>query len=203
VQYRFTRELASFPSKEFYEDRLQTAISNSAEVLDVLGSSEFPWPRANGVIVPTVFIQCGDEESMGGASKSNEGQAKVVQDVISLLVAGENEASKNLKITVLSPYSKQVLHLKNSLRPPTPCHTIDSFQGRESDIIIFSTVRCNAAGDIGFVEDRRRLNVMWTRAKLAVIIVGDHRTMIETSELWKRAIEACTEVKLVSENEDQ
>lgn len=201
MQYRFTQELARFPSKEFYEDRLQTAISNSAEVLDVLGSSEFPWPRTNGVIVPTVFIQCSDEESMGGASKSNEGQAEVVQDVISLLVAGENEVSKNLTITVLSPYSKQVLYLKNSLRPPTPCYTIDSFQGRESDIIIFSTVRCNAAGDIGFVEDKRRLNVMWTRAKLAVIIVGDRRTMIDTSGLWKRAIEACTEVKLVSENE--
>ena len=203
MQYRFTQELARFPSREFYEDRLQTSISNSAEVLNVLGTSEFPWPRTEGVIVPTVFIQCGVEESMGGASKSNEGQAKVVQDVISLLVAGEDESSKNLQITVLSPYSKQVLHLKNSLRPPTPCHTIDSFQGRESDIIIFSTVRCNAAGDIGFVEDRRRLNVMWTRAKLAVIIIGDRRTMIETSGLWKRAIEACTEVEIISESGEQ
>lgn len=82
------------------------------------------------------------------------------------------------------------------LRPPTPCFTIDSFQGRESDIIIFSTVRCNAAGDIGFVEDARRLNVMWTRAKLALIIVGDRKTMTATSELWRRAIESCTEVKL-------
>jgi superfamily I DNA and/or RNA helicase len=140
---------------------------------------------------------------MGGASKSNEGQAKVVQDVISLLMAGDDESSRSLKITVLSPYSKQILHLKNSLRPATPCYTIDSFQGRESDIIIFSTVRCNAEGEIGFVEDRRRLNVMWTRAKLAVIIIGDRRTMTETSGLWRRAIEACTEVKIVSEDGEQ
>lgn len=196
-------ELASFPSREFYEGRLRTSISNSAEVLNVLGSSEFPWPRAAGVIVPTVFIQCNVEESMGGASKSNEGQAKVVQKVISLLVAGEEETSRNLQITVLSPYSKQVLHLKNSLRPPTPCYTIDSFQGRESDIIIFSTVRCNAAGEIGFVEDKRRLNVMWTRAKLAVIIIGDRGTMTETSGLWKRAIDSCTEVKVDLEEQEQ
>jgi superfamily I DNA and/or RNA helicase len=140
---------------------------------------------------------------MGGASKSNEGQAQVVQDVLSLLVVGDDGSSPNLQITVLSPYSKQVLHLKNSLRPPTPCYTIDSFQGRESDIIIFSTVRCNAAGEIGFVDDKRRLNVMWTRAKLAVIIIGDRRTMTETSGLWKRAIESCTEVKLDSEDREQ
>ena len=140
---------------------------------------------------------------MGSASKSNEGQAKVVQDVISLLAAGGGESSRNLQITVLSPYSKQVLHLKNSLRPPTPCYTIDSFQGRESDIIIFSTVRCNAAGEIGFVEDKRRLNVMWTRAKLAVIVIGDRRTMTENSGLWRRAIESCTEVQLVSEDREQ
>jgi superfamily I DNA and/or RNA helicase len=141
---------------------------------------------------------------MGSASKSNEGQAKLVQEVISALLATKgDDSSRNLEITVLSPYSKQVLHLKNSLRPPTPCYTIDSFQGRESDIIIFSTVRCNATGEIGFVEDKRRLNVMWTRAKLAVIIIGDRRTMTETSGLWRRAIESCTEVKLASEEQEK
>jgi regulator of nonsense transcripts 1 len=138
---------------------------------------------------------------MGGVSKYNEGQVGVVQHAISLLLTGYGETSRKPEITVLAPYAKQVLQLKNTLRPPTPCYTIDSFQGRESDIIIFSTVRCNASGDIGFVEDKRRLNVMWTRAKLAVIIIGDRRTMTESSGLWRRAIEACTEVKLNSKEE--
>ena len=133
---------------------------------------------------------------MGGASKVNEGQAMLVKKIISLLVAQNDEESKKLKVTVLSPYAKQVLYLKNLLQPSTPSFTVDSFQGRESDIIIFSTVRCNAAAEIGFVEDARRLNVMWTRAKLAVIIVGDRKTMTATSGLWKRAIESCTEVKV-------
>ena len=72
--------------------------------------------------------------------------------------------------------------------------TIDGFQGREGDVVVFSTVRCNADGDIGFVEDERRLNVAWTRPKLGLIIVGDRRTLEATSALWKRALAACTEV---------
>lgn len=199
MQYRFPKELAEFPSREFYQNKLQTGIQDSAQVLSVLTMSTFPWPRKAGVVVPTVFIQCSSEEDMGGVSKSNEGQAEMVKGIIAMLIQkaeATNDHSEPLKITVLSPYSKQVQVLRGVLSPSVPCFTIDSFQGRESDIIIFSTVRCNAAAEIGFVEDERRLNVMWTRAKLALIIVGDRRTMAGKSGVWQRAIEFCTEATL-------
>lgn len=162
----------------------------------MLGDSSFPWPRRDGVVLPTVFVQCDGEESMGGASKSNPDQVNVVQRIMALLQPSSIQSEKPLTITILSPYSKQISLLKNQIKPPVPCFTIDSFQGRESDIIVFSTVRCNTTGEIGFVEDARRLNVMWTRARLGLIIIGDRRTMTATSELWRKAIESCTEVVL-------
>jgi superfamily I DNA and/or RNA helicase len=169
-------------------------------MLNILASSAFPWPRAARTICPTVFVQCSSEEDIGGRSKINEGQAHVVRHIVTMLttpVDNLKEGATNLSqlnITVLSPYTRQVKHLKTVLPSQVPSFTVDSFQGRESDIVIFSTVRCNADGDIGFVDDARRLNVLWTRAKLALIIVGDRRTMTEGNQLWRRAIEACMPV---------
>ncbi|KAF9237767.1 AAA domain-containing protein, partial [Melanogaster broomeanus] len=99
-------------------------------------------------------------------------------------------------IATLSPYTKQISMLKGALASPVTCATIDSFQGRESDIIVFSPVRCNVTREIGFVDDPRRLNAMWTRARSGLIIIGDRATMTELNALWKRAIDSCTEVTL-------
>lgn len=200
IQYRSPGELMAFPSRQFYEDKLKTGREDSANILDVLRAAVFPWPSHDGVIIPTIFIPCLSEEDMGGMSKSNPGQVELIAHILPMLTTEKDRADSQpesaltkLSITILSPYTKQILALRHRLPQSVSCSTIDSFQGRESDIVIFSAVRSNAEGDIGFLDDARRLNVMWTRARLALIIVGNRQTM-NGNLLWKEALDSCTEV---------
>lgn len=172
-----------------------------------LGLSSFPWPSDNaGLKVPLTFIPCSAEEDVGRASKSNKAQADLVQYIVGLLrtahpdstsSAEDGEKLRNLSIAVLSPYSAQVKLLKHNLPDYITVSTIDGFQGREADIVIFTTVRSNMEGDIGFLEDARRLNVAWTRAKKGLLIIGSRSTLEMNSPLWKRALATCKEVPVV------
>ena len=51
-----------------------------------------------------------------------------------------------------------MLELQDNVR------TIDSWQGREKEYMIFSAVRCNSERNVGFLENERRTNVALTRA---------------------------------------
>lgn len=71
--------------------------------------------------------------------------------------------------------------------------TIDSWQGRESQFIIFSAVRKNGHG-IGFLENEKRMNVALTRAQHGMIIVGNAKTL-QKNEIWKNIIDKFREDK--------
>ena len=83
----------------------------------------------------------------------------------------------------------------------TPIDNVTPRERAFGNRAIASTVRCNADGEIGFVEDERRLNVAWTRPRLGLVIVGDRRTLEANSGLWRRALAACAEVVIARPEE--
>jgi hypothetical protein len=223
TQYRMHESICKFSSDEFYESKLRTGIPNNARPLS---ASEFPWPSSvstgNGQAAASdenqarmLFVECSTREDFGCKSKANEGQVNVCYEVCRMLCTGAAGASTQSRppatriieqqlIVVLTPYSRQVellkarlLHLAN-----VEVSSIDGFQGREADIVIFVTVRCNMHHEIGFLKDLRRMNVALTRARAAVIVIGNRATLTmgtadpKSSVVWKRLLGALVEIKI-------
>lgn len=195
VQYRMHTQLAQFPSKTFYGDKLITGIKDGDRIIP---DSKFPWPVIDGIKFPSVFVDCATPEKygVGSTSKMNAGQCQITINIIKALREGES-AKTPLTITVLSPYTKQVTEIRQKLigsKMKIDVETVDSFQGRESDIIIYSSVVANGSHRIGFLDDARRMNVAFTRAKYGLILIGDRSTLM-SNKLWKSFIDSCKEVK--------
>lgn len=64
---------------------------------------------------------------------------------------------------------------------------LDNYQGEESEIVIASLTRSNNKGDIGFMSAPQRLNVLLSRARDGLIIIGNANTFRSSrkgSKVW-------------------
>lgn len=117
---------------------------------------------------------------------------------ISSHVLPPQQQLKGSEIGIISPYVAQI-HLLRSLfdnnfhlaerfasvlgpERARECEsievrTVDGFEGREKQVVIFSTVRNNVEGRIGFLADQKRLNVGLTRAKRGLFVIGSLATL--------------------------
>jgi len=75
----------------------------------------------------------------------------------------------------------------SSLSSPKTDLGLDNYQGEESDIVIASLTRSNATGDIGFMKAPERLNVLLTRARNGLVLIGNMETFTKSpkgKETW-------------------
>lgn len=70
-------------------------------------------------------------------------------------------------------------------------NSVDAFQGREKEVIILSLVRSNPLADIGFLEEKRRLNVAITRARSHLMVVCDSGTVAKDCAALESFIDYC------------
>ena len=94
--------------------------------------------------------------------------------------------AENKDIGIITPYSAQVANLSNKITQDDyrglEISTVDGFQGREKEIIILSLVRSNQKNQVGFLSDKRRLNVAITRPRRMLIVIGDIDTITNGNE---------------------
>lgn len=175
------RLLMKFPNSEFYNNSLKSDSSvDKIKISDIIGSN---YDEEALLFMDTSNIDNKEEHLKDSKSIINKLEANIAVSVANdYLTAGVDESD----IGIISPYADQVKIIQN--KTPVEVKTVDGFQGREKEIIIISTVRSNDNGNIGFLNDLRRLNVAITRAKRKLIIIGNKNTL-KNNPTYERLIE--------------
>ncbi|KAJ3145342.1 hypothetical protein HDU86_000938 [Geranomyces michiganensis] len=162
VQYRMPCDLGAFISSNVYNHKL---LSHQQ-------------PRKE-CTVALIDVADGTEQASGtGFTNLREADA-VVHIIVNQFLTRE--------FLVITPYNAQKELIANRLRDAIRkrysqgesnvtvtfaderVHTVDTVQGQEADVIVFSAVRTS---ELGFLKNKRRMNVALTRAKDRLVVVA-------------------------------
>ena len=177
--------------KRFYDGHLSAHESVASHTLAGLEPSALEIVRVETAFEFLDTAGAGHEEAAPehGASRSNPGEAELVERVVEDLLAGGLRPGQ---IGVITPYAAHAAllagRLQTRLDQGLEIDSVDGFQGREKEAIILSTVRSNHDAVIGFLADPRRLNVSITRARRKLVVIGDSATL-GSDALWNAFIE--------------
>ncbi|KAJ7201078.1 P-loop containing nucleoside triphosphate hydrolase protein, partial [Mycena pura] len=196
VQYRMHSDICAFPSATLYASKLTSAPSVASHLLcDLPETHADSTDDAKEILAtPVVFFDTAGceyfERTEGDSdegSRCNENEAVVVKNWVDKLISA---GVLPTQIAVISPYQAQVTLLTSLIRAQYGSEleigTVDGMQGREKDAIIISLVRSNEKREVGFLKEKRRLNVAMTRAKRHLCVVGDSATVCHGGKYLKR-----------------
>lgn len=181
LQYRMNDEIMHFSSEWFYGGMLQSAPEvKYRSILDF--DTPIEWINTEGMDCNEEFVG----ENYGRINKP-EAELSIAQLKEYITKIGrERFLSERIDVGLISPYKAQVQYLRRLVRNDAffkpyrqaiTINTVDGFQGQERDVILISLVRANEEGQIGFLNDLRRMNVAITRARMKLIILGDASTL--------------------------
>lgn len=213
IQYRMHTSIMTYPSLSLYSNALLAAPSVATHLLH-----DLPHVISNDdTTIPIIFYdtQGGDYPESTDAlatsttpkkvnllseSTSNPNEALLCAHHLSLLLSSGLLESE---IAIITPYSAQVTLLTSlihSKHPGIEIGTVDGFQGREKECVILSLVRSNDKREIGFLKEKRRLNVAVTRARRCLVVVGDGETLTKEKgwvRSWVEWLEENAEVRFM------
>jgi superfamily I DNA and/or RNA helicase len=175
MQYRMHPQISSFISRKFYNNGLKDATN-------VTKIQSYHFLRCFG---PMIFFD--NFESFDRYHHNikntwcNLEEIRTISLILRSLIC--LFSSFNLRsLGIIASYRGQILeirehglikkhHFKGQI------NTVDGFQGREKNVIFFSSVRVKYSGGIGFLSDCRRMNVAFTRAKFSFWGIGKASTL--------------------------
>lgn len=181
-QHRMVPAIGDLVSSVFYEGKLES-----------VGDHAIPPAISQWLSKPVVWFSTSKdtdrrEQRSSNGSWLNQLEAKWIRILVDRLEFfagahapkhGATGAYEPVRVVVLTGYSAQRYHLEAALASADPkhvsleFHTVDAYQGRESDVVVFSVTRSNSQNKAGFLAERERINVALSRARFGLCIVGD------------------------------
>ena len=184
TQNRMVPAIGNLISAVFYDGQLENGTETRSR------RSAFDWMPAPVTWLSTSRLTNRSEIRVV-PSYANVAEAEEVLQLLEKVEEKCRGRRSRPTVAVISGYSAQVEALTTRIDPDNyerwrsiqiEVATVDSFQGRECDVVVYSTVRSNKDGRIGFLRDRRRINVALSRARNLLVIVGD-ANMMETATI--------------------
>lgn len=218
TQYRMHPSISLFPNLQFYQGQLldgviaedsrwASSLLLPPNLLPSNGESSSSTASLSSTATHQVFspVRFFDlttsKSSVGGRSMGNLDEVNFIVALILKLLASNPKVIFDHKIVVITPYQYQRTLLmekfnrqasSRSVFATIEVATVDSYQGRECDIVIFSSVRAARGASIGFLADVRRLNVALTRAKKSLWIIGK-ASALSANPIWKAMMDSIKE----------
>ena len=176
TQWRMPAEIADTLSKWFYDGKyLSPPQKRGQKSLLTIFNSPY-------VVIDTSESQKRYETRIPGGGSRNSFEADIIVDLMDYIMSDPDIDMH--EIGIISAYQAQVTAIKSKLKgflEETSVNdmvaTLDSFQGQERDIIIYSFTKSSKIPckerRIGFLNELRRLNVALSRSKKMLIMIGD------------------------------
>ncbi|MEM7179862.1 MAG: AAA domain-containing protein [Spirochaetota bacterium] len=201
IQYRMNQNIMEFSNRFFYESQLSSAEANAGISLQDFHATPQEELQRAVVYIDTAGYDANEERLEKSTSIFNRGEVDLLIKVLQPYKDMLQDSSEHASLAIISPYREQIrLLTEQNYRESLAAHfsaievdTIDAFQGREKDVIVLSLVRSNDDGEIGFLQDVRRMNVAMTRAKRLLVVIGDSATIGE-HPFYSDFLEYCNEI---------
>ncbi|MFV8477754.1 AAA domain-containing protein [Mycoplasma sp. VS410B] len=184
TNYRSRREIFECYSF-FYDGNLKMGgyneKPNKVKFIDNINAQIYSLEKKDAIFINVK----GGQQVKENTSRYNQEELEAIKLVLKELIANIVNKSE-LTISVIFPYAAQIERFQkqnkkliNELKEEFlsfEFDTVDAFQGKESDIVLVSTVVTDLNSKT-FLSDFRRINVAMSRAKEKLIIFGNSFTL--------------------------
>jgi len=202
TQYRMHPSISDFPRRIFYDGKLIDGPN--------VKNPEYGNPLKRAIFQkfhsfqPFTVLDLESTEERGGTSLSNTNEAQLALHLFNNLRSATGGLSAKSRVAVITPYAQQAALLRRTFANSVgtdyerfvEVNTVDAFQGREANIVIFSCVRAAGSKGIGFLSDVRRMNVALTRAKHFLFVIARCSSIV-VNPYWRDLVDHARETNAV------